>query len=623
MKKRYLTGCAAFALCSTLVFAQDAPESLLPPGFENPAPTPAPTPATPRNPQPRGEPRSAPRPSGNAVPTVSRPVIQPTPSSPARSSPNPSPTPSSPSRSTDTFVADLPDGLPSLRDLENMDPDRLDELLGLKPKFDIPPAARRSLAQIGILDASEGGVPAGSLANQPARLVRASVAGIKGPMVSRWGHILLRRALVSRLDAPRGMPPVEFAAMRAAALNRMGEHAAARGLVQDIDTADWNGNLTRAAFDAYLGTSDIVGACPAVQVNGDLLSSPEWGLVKDVCYAFNGQNGRSQANLNRAFRGDDIANIDVLMAQRYAGTAGRGRRAINLEWDDVEELTPWRFAMANALGAEIPDSLLDTMSPYYGTIAATTPMLPLNRRIEGAAVAARRGNLSADAMVDLYAQLFAEEGAGEGADARVATRLREAYIAPSSAARLAAIQEVWGGADTDYARYVLTAYAAARVTPSDALGEAAGPLIASMLTAGLDADAAGWSPFVADGSLGWALIALSQAQIDDTIDTGAIDDFIDDDQSARRRKSGFLVAGLAGLGRIDGDDAVDLAGDIDVDLTRRTKWSRLIGEAARVRNQPLVAYLAAVGMQGEGWDRMTPRHLYHIVGALNRAGLNA
>ena len=31
-----------------------------------------------------------------------------------------------------------------------------------------------------------------------------------------------------------------------------------------------------------------------------------------------------------------------------------GRRAVDVEWDEVEELNPWRFAIANAVGEEIP-----------------------------------------------------------------------------------------------------------------------------------------------------------------------------------------------------------------------------------------------------------------------------
>lgn len=610
MNRRYLITCAAIAMSSTLVVAQDAPESLLPPGFENPAPTPTPAPTPRADPRPTPSPTPAPRPSTGSGQGA---TVQPIPSSP--------PPPPVSSRSS-SISRDIPDGLPSLRELENLDPDELDRLLGLKPKFDIPPAARRSLSEIGILAPDEGGLPTGSLGNQPAILVRASLAGIKGPLVSRWGHILLRRAMVSRLDAPGEMDPVEFAALRVAGLNRMGEHAAARAVAQDVDTANWNADLLTAALDAYLATSDIVGACPAVQVKGDLIDTPQWNLVKDICYAFTGQNGRSQANLNRAFRGDAIPDIDVLLAQRYAGTAGRGRRAINLEWDDVDELTPWRFGLANALGAELPDGLLDDMRPYYANIAATAPMLDLSQRARNADLSAQRGNLSATAMVDLYSQLHVAGGADTEL-ARTASRLRQAYVAPNAADRVAAIRDVWGGSDRDYARLVLTAYAAARVTPNAALAEHADDLIASMLTAGLDADAQSWANVVSEGSIAWALLALSNPQSGAVVDEGDVDDFIDNDGSGNRLKSKFLVAGLAGLGRLDDAARADLSDTVGTDLVRRTKWSRLIERAAQVRNQPLVAYLAAVGMQGSDWDRMTPRHLYHIVSALNRVGLNA
>jgi hypothetical protein len=49
----------------------------------------------------------------------------------------------------------------------------------------------------------------------------------------------------------------------------------------------------------------------------------------------------------------------------------------------------------------------------------------------------------------------------------------------------------------------------------------------------------------------------------------------------------------------------------------------MIERAADVDNAALVALLAGLGMQGEGWDRMTARHLFHIVSALNRVGLSA
>mgnify|MGYP001076708299 CR=1 FL=1 len=54
-----------------------------------------------------------------------------------------------------------------------MSPDQLDELLGLKPKFDMPAAARRSMNRVGILAEDEGGMPAGSVGRQNPLLVMA------------------------------------------------------------------------------------------------------------------------------------------------------------------------------------------------------------------------------------------------------------------------------------------------------------------------------------------------------------------------------------------------------------------------------------------------------------------
>lgn len=594
MKAALFVGGAALALSSTFVLAQSAPESLLPPGFDDPAPAPSPTPT----PRPTATSTAAPAPSA-----TNTPVIQPLPE-------------------LDVADIELPPDLPSLEELEAMDTDELDELLGLKPRDDIPRAARRSLAEVGVLAPDEGGFAAGSLAAQPASLVRAALAGTRGPLVSRWGHILLRRALASRLAAPEGMDPVDFAALRAATLNSIGEYTAARAIAQDVDTSNWNGALTGAALDAYVATGDIVGACPAVQLQGSDRDEARWQLWRSICSAFAGQGVRAGTELSRALSRGTAPAIDVLLAQRYAGAAGSGRRAVNLEWDEVNEITPWRFALAAAVGAEIPENLLADPEPYYQRVSAIAPMLAPMARAEGADQAAREGILSASAMVDLYSQIYAIEGA-EGPAAATAASLREAYVG-QPAARLAAIREIWGSSNSPaYGRLVLTAYAAARLRPSEDLAEAAPQLIASMLAAGLDRDAMEWAPVVEQGSQAWALLALAQPDAQDSIGGGPLDTFIDADESAGQRKSRFLVAALAALGRIDGDTAQSYSERVGIDLSRETKWMRTIERAADVDNPALVALLAGLGMQGKGWERMTARHLFHIVSALNRVGLSA
>jgi hypothetical protein len=521
--------------------------------------------------------------------------------------------------------------LPSLEKLEGMSTEELDQLLGLKPKSDIPPGARRALTRVGVLASEEGGLPPVALANQPAALVRATLAGTKGPMVSRWGHILLRRALVSRLAPPQGMDAIEFAALRARVLNRMGEYALTRALVQDIDTANWSPGLTGEALTAYLASGDITGACPAVRLQGSAREDGEWQMLQAICNAYAGETALAASQLDRALGRGVAPRLDVLLARRFAGAAGRGQRAVEIEWDGVDALNPWRFALANAVGEPLPDGLLDGAlaargGAYYARAGALLPMLAASERARFAGRAAREGILSSGALVDLYSEVYGNPAA-EGDVAQNAATLREAYVATDPSARIAAMERLWaagaalGGGD-GYGARVLTAYAAARVPADAAQADMAGELISAMLTAGLDRDALAWRNVVKDGSLGWALIVLA-APRSGGVGQGAVSSFISDDDSAGSRKSAFLVAGLAGLGRLSGSDANALADDLGFDLARQTRWSRAISRAAEVGNPAMVAMLAGLGMQGTSWEAMTPLHLYHITAALNRVGLEA
>ncbi len=602
-----VAGAALAAALAGLAMAQSAPQSLLPPGFDDPVASPTPTPAPAPAPQSGASPRAG-QPAAPVVPQTGG-LVQPLPPAvPVDAPPLP------------TLAREELARLPSLEELENLSTDELDELLGLKPKFDIPPGARRALTRVGLLSVKEGGLPPVSLANQPPSLVRAALDGTKGPLVSRWGHILLRRALASRLAAPLGMEPAEFAALRAGALNALGEYTVTRALVQDVDTSDWSGALTEQALAAYVATGDVTGACPAVRLQGSSREDPQWKMLQAICNAYAGESALAASQLDRALGQGIAPRIDVLLARRFAGAAGRGTRAVEIEWNSVDDLNPWRFGLAHALGEPVPAPLVDEVlgSPagaYYARAGALLPMLPAADRLRYAPRAASEGILSAAALIDLYSQIYADP-ASDGPLATRAARLREAYTAANPAARIAAMKQLWDEAGAPqspegYGARVVTAYAAARVPASADHADDAGDLITAMLTAGLDRDAAAWRSFVAEGSLGWALIVLAQPQRV-SVGQGAVDQFAG---NTSQRSAAMLAAGLAGLGR--------LGSQPDASLTRPTRWSRMITRAAEVDNAALVVLLAGLGMQGDSWQQMTPRHLYHITASLRRVGLEA
>lgn len=592
MKRLLLLTAGAAAICtSALVFAQSSPESLLPPGFERPKPRPTaqPSPAS----TPVVQPVSGP--GGGAVVAPAAPRT-------------------------------LPNGqrIPTLKEIEAMSPDELDELLGLKPKFDMPPAARRSMRQVGVLGQGEGGFSPTALGRQDVRLVERLLEANQGRLVSRWGHILLRRALVSRLDAPEGMNPADFVGMRASLLVRMGEGPLARSLVQDVDAANYSDKLTTAALDAYAFTGDITGVCPMIAVQGGARKDVDRRVLRGICASFQGDGASGMAQLDRLIGPNGWKRTDGLLAMKFAGSAGKVRRSVKVEWDDVEGMTPWRYALSLAVGLEPPAKLIKDAPRRYTLIQATAPMLSLQARAAAADKVGGQGILSSTAMVDLYGQIYAQPDI-EGDLATSAETLRTAYVGETPGERMSAIRKLWDGAADDearYSRHVLTAYAAARMPVSDNFADDAPELIASMLAAGLDGNAMLWAPQADAGSLAWGLLALAAPQRA-PVEAGALYGFYDDDSSDQSRKSEFLLAGLYGLRRVDDGLAREFADKLKVDLNRRTNWTRLIDQAADVNNAALVALLAGVGMQGDSWAKMTPLHLYHIVSALNRVGLEA
>ena len=133
MKRLALFGSAALALTSAWALAESGPESLLPPGFDKPAPKAAPTraPAPASAPAPAAAP--APRAAGQGA-TVTAPVVQRLPSDGGGDSGAVS---SAPAAATASSIK-----LPPLDVLAKMSSEELTDLLGLRPKFDIPAGAK-------------------------------------------------------------------------------------------------------------------------------------------------------------------------------------------------------------------------------------------------------------------------------------------------------------------------------------------------------------------------------------------------------------------------------------------------------------------------------------------------
>ncbi|UVO53455.1 hypothetical protein [Sphingomonas sp. SUN039] len=571
---------AASAVALWPAVAQRSPESILPPGFGEPEPANSARPA-PERPQ---------RPTTDLVPDVRLNV----PGAPAQTG-----TP------TDV-IGDL------IEDTSN------NSTAVVTAPMDLPPQARRSLDRVGVADADETGFALNAYASTDGRFLGTMMQRMNAPIASRWLSILLRRSLLSQSDIPPGIGGADWVAERAWLLLRMGEADMARALVARVDAENFTPKLYAVAMQAALATGDPASLCPIANAAASVSDEPSWPLAQAMCAGLSGESGTASALVDKVRDAGDARGIDVLLAEKVVGAATNTRRSVSIQWDGVDKLTSWRFGLATATGVAIPPKLFATVGPQVQAWQARAPLAAPAARVAFAERAAAMGVFSSEALVDFFGTVWdATDPAERGSS--VGETLRAAYSGDESA-RLGAMRTLWSATGADpYARQVLTARAAAMLSPgSGASGDDLDRAVGSMLSAGLDIQAARWGSAAQRGSLAWALLAVGAPRAIQGLDASAVR-AIDGGEEDRRAK--FMLAALAGLGRISADDASSLAESYAVPLGRQTKWTQALDRAAKSGQAGTVVLIAAAGMQTREWQYVPPESLYHIVVAFRRVGL--
>jgi len=565
-----LAGAALFAALPA--FSQESPESLLPPGFSDPETLPPP------------------------VENTSRP---------------PAPTPTE---------------LPSVEQSNTLADEELDPLDMPRPSnyFSIPEGRTRSTDVIGILTPGNHGLAENAFGSANGGWLASLMRQLDAPLPSRWTSILLRRALLSRLAAPGGIAEVDWVAERADLLLRMGEADAARMLVQSVDQENYSSRMIEVAGRTALATADPAALCPIVGPARERSGDAVWIMSEAMCAALEGEAARAAQLLDEARR-VGAGGIDLMLAEKVVGSGPEARRAANVVWDGVGALDAWRFGLAVATGTEIPAPLMARAGPAIRAWRARAPMLPLDQRLEASGFAASLGVFSSRSLVDVHSLMLDMTDPSELTGTPGAL-LRTAWSARATGDRLEAMRSLWRDDEAQggrYARLILTAGAATRIVPSADQQADAGPLIASMLAAGFDRQAARWSGIAdAAGGEGWALLALGTPRPAVDTSAGRVEDYLAADDSNGRRRGQLLVAGLIGLGRVSENEASSLAGAAGIDLRRSDSWCEAIDQAARMRQPGTVALLAAVGMQSGDWGGVPPHYLFRMVRALRSAGMD-
>jgi hypothetical protein len=580
--KALLLAGAGLALAAIPALGQDRdqPESLLPPGFGDPQTLPPPEEKAP------GQPRNIPQQN----------TISSAPADPG-------------------LDGNVLDGVEEVE----VDPTALPRPSNY---FSIPEGAERPVDLVGPLEPGNFGLGPDAFRGTQSGLVAALMRRLDAPLPSRWASILLRRALLSRIAAPAGVQPVDWVAERADLLLRMGEADAARLLVEAVDVEQYTPRMVEVAAQTALATADPAALCPLVAPARGWSNDPVWTLADGMCAALEGEAARASALIDDA-RNRAGTGIDLLLAEKVVGSGAQTRRGVEIEWRGVDAIDPWRFGLASATGVEIPAPLMNAAGPRIQAWFARAPMVPLEQRLAAASTAASLGILSSHALVEIHSLMLDQTDPAEAAGT-VGARLRSAWIDREPERRLAAMRSLWTESDAPHerhARLILTAGAAARIPPTEAFSDDSANLIASMLTAGMDRQAARWAPLIEQsGAAGraWAMLAVAAPRPLVSVDSGRLATFAGADGGAGRLRGQLLVAALAGLGRIDADTAAGAGFRLGQD----DLWTRAIDQAARERSPGTVALLAGVGMQTASWSGVPPPYLFRIVRALRAVGMD-
>lgn len=490
------------------------------------------------------------------------------------------------------------------------------------PPVEYPGWARRDPRAVGQLSSEQLGLGSDPWGAASGTFLSSLMRSMDAPLASRWLHIALRDALLTKVPAPAYVHPVDWTAERAWLLLRLGEADGARMLVAGVDADRFTPKMIQVGVQSALANGDMAALCP-LEPGITKYDRNIRALVEAMCSALAGEPQQAAAQIEDARRRGRIGGIDLALAQKVVGAAGNGQAA-TIEWDPVDNLTAWRFGLATATGVAPPDRLLNASSTQLRAFQARAPLLTPQQRLSSALVATGLGVFSSQALMDVYSAIY-DSTDPDDLPSTDAWQVRQAFVGKDADTRLGAIRKLLAigkdGLQKEAAR-ALAARAATLVAPDPKLAKDAPELISAMLAAGYDQAAARWIQAIAqmddaEADRCWAMLALGAPDVAN-VGASRLNGFIRRDDSRGRQRSALLVAGLAGLGRIDDSTANSLNRRYGLGLSRQSSWTRMIDAAAGRGQAGTVLVLSGTGFQTPRFDRLPAVHMFHAITSLRR-----
>ena len=534
---------------------------------------------------------------------------------PAPAQPSPTPTPSpAPSGTSESEVG-----------VVELTPEEL--VQEVEQPVEYPDHARRDVRLAGRLDPMDLGLGEVPFRGASGAFAATLMRRMQTPIASRWAHIAIRNLLLAKVPAPRNINPVDWTAERAWLLLRMGEADSARMLVSNVDVDRFTPRMFQVGVQSALANADPAGLCP-LEGGIEKVEPKIYQAVDAMCAALAGEPESANAQLESARRRGRLRGVDLELAQKVVGAGGNSRRAATIEWDPVDRLDTWRFGLATATGMTFPDRLINDAPSQLRAWQASAPMITPQDRLASAQIATGLGVFSSQALGDLYALIYDATSPDDLPDTP-AWQLRLAFVGKDLDTKLGAMRKLWDASKEPLqsaAARALLGKAATLIQPSPDLQTDAPNLIASMLAAGYDEDAGRWARAVSQmddqyADQAWAMLALG-APDGSGVDLSVrrINAFIDRDESENKKRSALLVAGLAGLGRINTETASRLSGRFGLRIGRRSTWTSMIDRAAGFGQSGTVLVMTGTGFQAPTFAEIPSAHVFHSIAALKRTG---
>lgn len=450
------------------------------------------------------------------------------------------------------------------------------------------------------------------------RTVTALLRRLRTPLGSRYGHILLRRLLMTQAAPPNGADLAPFMAARAHALLRMGEVEAAAMLVNAIPVATYDRSLYTVATQVHLAGGDIGATCPMVERALLFSTDTQWPLLSALCSVLAGDDGGAAQSLDLARQEGHVNRFDLALTEAAVTAIAGGGRGGTISWPVGGLFTSFRIGVGFASGQNYPDWALIAAPSAVQAWLVRQASIDNETRFRLAWTAASIGVLSADEFVSLWA------ARGSGLDERARAYRPEGLLitAANSASlddRRRAMQRLWDLGRRPHSRLAMllvTSDAAARYPVRRDQAAYAPELLRSLLLGGRLSDVARWAPVLkaAGGdafSKAWPMLFFAAP---DTVRPTA--DLIDswrDAQSgndAKLRRQ-LLVAAMQGLGFATSQRALPAPAD---------PLFGALENAARKHQRGSVVLLASQAL-APGWANLTPAALKAVVAALVQVGL--